>query len=297
MKNIQLKIGIALIALLLVTSFIGPYLPFIDKELEETRAYRSENGDIHVAPYSPSEDYIIGSDRLGRDLLSLLIVGAKETLFYIFIIVLIRYCFAFILGTLAFWYNGIFKLLLTILNQLFSRLPTIFTTILIINIPFFLISNVRPTWIIVIIAFTEVGRVGDIIYNHLKSISTAAYIDSGIVTGVSTLRLFRFYYLPALIPQLIINIVMDLGRTALLLGQLGLFSVFISQEWYMYERFIVELKITSQAWPTMLGNVIRDLRSAPWIPFWATFAITYTIVSFNILGEGLKKHFLLRQSS
>lgn len=255
---------------------------------------KDESGKIIAPPFAPDKEHIFGTDREGHDLLSRIVIGAKETLYYLFLIVVIRYVISIPLGILAFWYKGFFNMLLTSLNFLFSRIPTIFITVLIINIPIFIFSSNRTFWMILIIAFVEVGRVGDIIQKQLISNSHAQYIQSGVVTGISSFRLLMRYYFPFLVPQLIVNFIIDLGRAMMLLGQLGLFAIFIAQEWFLTERAIVELKLTSNAWPLLLKDVFRDMRLYPWIPFWATFAITYTIISFNLLGEGLRNFYLQR---
>lgn len=295
MKNIQLVIGLVLFVILIIIALAGPYLPFIDSGLTKKILERYDDGSFSVPPFAPNDKHIIGTDREGRDLLSRIIIGAKETVFYLLFIVILRYTLALPLGLLSFFFKG-FHLLLLTFNQFFSRLPTIIVTVIIINIPFFIFSSERVLWMIILIAFVEVGRVGDIVYNHMKSNSHNAYIENGIVTGISTFRLIKQYYFPFLMPQVIINFVLDLGRTMLLLGQLGLFSIFIAQEWLMTERAIVELQLTSHAWPLLLKDVIRDIRIYPWIPFWATFAITYVTVTFNLLGDGIRKYYMRRYS-
>lgn len=292
MKNFQLYLGFFLVILLLGLSIFGQFLPFVDRDLEAQLFNRDEKGRLTAPPFAPNKEHIIGTDRQGRDLFSLLIMGAKETLYYLLVIVIVRYSIAIPLGTLAFWKKGIYKIILMTSNYVFSRIPSIFIVVLVINIPIFIFSYNRTAWIIILISLIEVGRVGDIIQNQLESNSHFQFIDSGIVSGISSFRLLHKYYFPFILPQLIVNFVIDLGRTMLLLGQLGIFSIFIAQEWVMKEKFIVELNLTSLAWPLLLKDVIRDIRLSPWIPFWATFAITYTILSFNLLGEGLRNYYL-----
>ncbi len=297
MKNIQLYIGLFLVIFLFFIAFIGPFLPFVDKKLDRKLFEKDVTGKVTAPPFAPNKEHLFGTDREGHDLLSRIVVGAKETLYYLMVIVMVRYTIAIPLGILAFWYKGMFNIILTVLNYLFSRVPTIFTAVLVINIPFIIFSNNRTIWIIILISIVEVGRVGDIIQKQLQSNSYSPYIQSGTIVGLSSFKLFVRYYLPFLIPQLIVNFVIDLGRTMLLLGQLGLFAIFIAQEWFLTERSIVELKLTSNAWPLLLQDVFKDMRLYPWIPFWATVAMTYTILSFNLLSEGIKNYYLRRFQS
>ncbi|WP_279401469.1 hypothetical protein [Piscibacillus salipiscarius] len=64
--------------ILLLITFVGPQLPWIDQELEETQYVWSDDGIPIPPPYEPNGQYWLGSDHDGRDLLSLIVMGAKE---------------------------------------------------------------------------------------------------------------------------------------------------------------------------------------------------------------------------
>lgn len=89
-----------------------------------------EGGKVAKAPFPPSFENPLGTDNDGRDLLSLLIIGTKDTLRYIFLITIIRYLVAIPLAFLAAPKKGLAYMVAGTWNSLFSSIPTIFAAIL-----------------------------------------------------------------------------------------------------------------------------------------------------------------------
>jgi peptide/nickel transport system permease protein len=251
----------------------------------------STGRDIQVPPYPPSEKNILGSDHEGRDMLSLIVVGTKDTLYIVFVITLVRYLLALPLAFMASKKTGPAHWILSGWNQLFTALPTLFSAILLMNIPFLVFSENRLLWSIFLIAVIEVGRVAYIFQQQAYSLSKELFVEAGITIGNSPIGLYGRHYLPLMIPQIIVNFFMDLGRVMLLIGQLGLFSIFISQIWIQLDFSKGEILNTSYNWATLLGNARGDMLQAFWIPFYPALAITLTIVAFSLMGEGLSQYF------
>jgi peptide/nickel transport system permease protein len=295
-QNKALVIGSICLALLILITFIGPYFPVIDRELKED-GVRIIDGKIMRLPFKPSELNWLGTDDNGRDLLSLIVVGAKETLLVVCIIALLRYVIAIPLGIIASKSSGVIHWILYKWNQVFSTIPTLFAAILLIKLPFFVMAEYRTLWIILILALLEVGRVSHIFQQEVQSLSKQAFVESGYMIGNTKLGIYRRYYLPYLIPQVIVNFVLDLGKVMLLLGQLGFLSIFISQTFITYDLGIGQLINQSTAWPQLLSESYVHIRNHFWIPFWPSFAIAFTVVTFNLFGEGLRQFYEDRSTS
>lgn len=291
MKNNYLVIGLIMTTILVVFMFFGPLLPFVDSSLEGERVKFPEPGKIVTAPFPPSDDYLLGSDREGRDILSLIVMGTKDTLIIIFSITLLRYILAVPLALMASKNTGPISWVLRWWNQVFSSLPVIFAAIILLNLPFLVLSENRFLWCVVILAVIEVGRVGYILQQQAYTISKAPFVEAGITMGVSPFGIYSKYYLPNLLPEIIVNFFIDLGRVTLLVGQLAIFSIFITQEFVQLNYGSGELINTNINWTTLLGNPRTDVLKAVWIPLFPALAITFTILTFNILGEGLRQHF------
>lgn len=291
LHNRYLFIGTFLLFILLIMAVAGPFIPYVKEGIEGSRVLFPERGVIETAPFPPSPDFPTGSDREGRNLISVLVMGAKDTLVVIFCIAFIRYTFGIILGTIASFQGRFLSNLLNIWDQTFSSLPVIFFTILFLNLPFLIFLETRFWVVIFSIALVEVGRVGVLIRDQLLQIKGTPYVEAGIVVGLTPIGLAKNYYLPNLLPTLIVNFCFDIGRVALIIGQLGIFSIFVTQEFVQLGYGSGEIRNTSFNWPTILGEARKDIYTAIWIPINAAVAIMFVVFTFNILGEGLRKYF------
>ncbi|WP_078381328.1 ABC transporter permease [Sutcliffiella halmapala] len=289
-RNWTLVIGSSFLIFLVVVTLIGPFLPFIDNVLESRRVVFTETG-IETAPFEPSGNHLFGTDREGRDLLSIIVVGARDTLLLIVAITLLRYSIAITLALLSVNKKGPANWVLQGWHQIFSALPVIFSAIILLNLPIFVFHENRYLWAIIILACIEVGRVGTILQNQFYRIKQTPYVEAGITVGVSNYTLFTKYYLPNALPELMVQFFLDLGRIALLIGQLGIFSIFITQEFVQLNYGYGEIQNTSFNWATLLGQARGDVLRSFWIPFFPALALAFTVLTFNIFGEGLRKHF------
>ncbi|WP_404470106.1 ABC transporter permease [Sutcliffiella horikoshii] len=289
-RNWTLILGSSFFTILVLITLVGPYLPFIDNVLESKRIIFTDSG-VLTAPYEPSSDFLLGSDKEGRDLLSIIVVGARETLGLILAVAVLRYVIAILLAVLSVNKKGPFHWILQGWNQIFSALPVIFSAIILLSLPIIFFHEHRFFWAIVILAAIEVGRVGTILQRHFHMIKKTPYVEAGITVGVSPFTLFTTYYLPNALPDLVVQFFLDMGRIALLIGQLGIFSIFITQQFVQLSYGSGIIENTSLNWATMLGQARGDLLRAFWIPFFPALALAFTVLTFNVLGEGLRKHF------
>jgi peptide/nickel transport system permease protein len=257
-RNWTLIIGGCFFIFLLLVTLIGPYLPFIDNVLNSKRVVFTESG-VETAPFEPSEKFIFGSDKEGRDLLSVIVVGARETIGLIIAIALLRYAIAIVLALFSVSKKGPVNWILQGWNQIFSALPVIFSAIILLSLPIFVFHEHRFFWAVVILAAVEAGRAGTVLQNQFFAIKNTPYVEAGITVGVSSCTLFTRYYLPNALPELVVQFFLDLGRIALLIGQLGLFSIFITQEFVQLSYGSGIIENTSYNWATLLGQARGDL--------------------------------------
>ncbi|MBS4200069.1 ABC transporter permease [Bacillus sp. FJAT-49732] len=290
-KNKYLLTGSILLAFLLFVMYVGPKLPIVDTKLEGERLYFPENGKFQKAPYAPSERQWFGSDRDGRDIFSLIVMGTKETILLIFGITILRYLIAIPLGLSGYKNKGIMSKLIYGWHKLLSSLPTIFVAIIILNMPFLVYAEHRMYWAILALALLEVGRVSYIIQQQAHLISKKPYMDAGITIGMKPVNILKNYYLPNLAPDIATNFCLDIGRVALLMGQLAIFGIFMKVDFVQVGYGVSEIVNTSLEWGTMMKEARKDVVTAFWIPFYPALALAYIIFTFNILGEGLRRFF------
>ncbi|KEZ48618.1 MULTISPECIES: ABC transporter permease subunit [Metabacillus] len=291
MRNIPLLSGLFMLAVLVAVAWLGPVIPSVKEGIIEQRMVFKESGAFERAPFPPSLQHLFGTDEDGRDLLSLVIMGAKETLMLVLVISIIRYGAAILLALLSLPEKSPARALIYSLNGFAASLPIVFAAILFITMPVFTFSPHRVYWIVLILSLSDVGRVAYVFQQAMKSISHTQYVEAGVTIGNSPFGLFSRHYFPNLLPDAVTHFFMDLGKVTLLLGQLGILSIFVTQAFVQLNYGYGELQNTSLNWPILLGMAKSDIISGFWIPFFPALALTYLILTFNLIGEGLRKHF------
>lgn len=289
MRNISLLSGSLLLSIYLIFAIGGSYLPFVDSELKDEVMRRDESG-LSIPPYPPSENNWLGSDKSGRDLLSLLVIGTRETLILVFLIAGLRYLLALPLGAAAANFK-FFRWILDSWNYLLSFIPPIFLVALIIGLPFIYFSKNLFFWYVFILAIVEVGRVAEIIRSQMSELSVRDFVEAAVTSGTNKSNLFKRHYWPHLRPLVFTSFAADLGRVLFLMAQLGVIQIFVYREFVSTLGGAYENISTSLSYPVMLQNILRDIWVHTWIPYFTVLFIAVLIITFFLLSEGLKRYF------
>lgn len=289
-KNALLWIGIGMFLVLVAAMIASPNV-IGEGEVDPERVRFYDDGSMARAPFPPFKEDVLGTDHEGRSIFALLVVGTKDTLLIIFSITLLRYIISIPLALLGSEKKGTSHWIITMLHSFFSAIPTLIAAIIFINLPFLIFSQTRYIWAILILAFIEVGRTSHLFQQQAHDISQKEFIRVAIVQGNSPIGLIFRHYIPYMLPSIISNFFMDLGRVTVLIGQLGLFSIFVTQKFVEMDHGFGELQNTSLNWATLLGETRYALMSAPWVPIFPALALFYTMLTFNIIGEGLRRTF------
>lgn len=285
--NMLLCIGLTLFVILVLIALFGQYLPFIDENLEKEN-HRMTDGVLQAPPYEPSSTYWMGTDHEGRDLFSLIVMGAKETLLIVLSITVLRYVISIPLSYLAHKKVLGVNLVVKSMNTFFSYIPTIIIVIMIAILPPLLWTDMRPYWLIFIVAMVEVGRVSNTLKEEFDALAVKGYMESGIAIGAGPVKMLKSYYLPFMYEKIIVFFVSDLGKVMFMLGQLGFIGIFISQVLVQVDPGIFAIENESISWPMLLSNAFMDIRGPIWIAFWPALAMTVTIFICNMIAEGLR---------
>lgn len=286
--NRNLWLGLIMTAILLAIMIFGPHLPFVDQSLEQNLLKKDDGGGLLVPPYAPSDEFLIGTDRKGVDLWSKVMIGARETFYILAVIVGLRLVLALLVSIGAFYVSGI-RLLMNIWNAVFSFMPTIFIILILLAVPGVMFSDYRAFWVMAIISIVEVGRLALIFYESLQTQKRQTYMEAAIASGGWKWTLFKSYYWPSLKREVLSSGATESGRAMFLLAQLAVIGIYINQEFFSQLDRSYRSVDVSNSWPVLLSNLRRDVNSAEWIPLVALFFITFSIISFYLLADGLKK--------
>lgn len=234
-------------------------------------------GRFHLfCPAAGGEFFLLGTDRLGRDVLSRIIHGARVSMTIGLLGVLASILLGVVLGGLAGYYGGIFDTILQRIMEVLQSLPTI---------PLWLsIAAIIPiTWsplavymmITVILGMVEWTGLARAVRSKLLSLREEDYVLAAQLTGAGTARIVGLHLVPGFASHLIaassLSIpTMILGETALSFLGLGL-----------------RPPITS--WGVLLTEAqnINVVALYPWL-IWPVLPVILVVLAFNFLGDGLR---------
>ncbi|MEA1977599.1 MAG: ABC transporter permease subunit [Chloroflexota bacterium] len=285
--NTPLIVGIILIIGLGVVFFFGyqlsPHNPYT------TSGLTIVDGEISVPPFEPGVEYPWGTDVLGRDMMSLVLTGAWQTLRLVIIVVVVRLGVGFLLGAIAGWNvdkwidRGILGLGETI--SAFPSLLLAMTLILAIGIR----KGLTP--FIIALAFVGWGEVMQFVRSAVMAMRPKTFVEAAVSVGQRTPRILTKHVLPNLIPTLILISALEMGAVLMLLGELGFVGIFIGGGAF------AELSIGAPPyhysdvpeWGALLSNVRLYAFSYPWTALYPALAFFIAILAFNLFGEGVRQ--------
>lgn len=283
-KDPSFILGSVLVTFLVIIAVIGPEIAPHNPFLRDT--LQLIDGEWLRAPIDPGSPYPLGTDQHGRDMVSLLLYGARTTLTLAFIGTTIRLLLGLTLGALAGW--GVGDRLITAMTELLAAIPGLILAMIIV-----FAVGIRRGNIAFVVALSVVGwgEVAQIIRGHVISIREELYIEGARSIGLSSLAILSRHVLPNLLSTMLALAALEMGSALLLLGELGFVSVFIggggtiAGDAGTATAFFAEVP----DWGGMLGTSWRYFRALPWLPAIPAIAFFVSIFSFNLLGYGMQR--------
>ncbi|MBI2720023.1 MAG: ABC transporter permease subunit [Rhizobiales bacterium] len=250
-----------IIVVAVVAEVITPYNP-----LEQYRAFTKlppafvEGGNWN---------YILGTDALGRDMLSRLMVGARISLFIGFSVMVVSMVFGVLLGLLAARLGGLVDVVILRMMDLIMSIPSLVLAILIIAI-------IGPNLTNTIVAVTVVGLPKYVRLMRASAMTelTKDYVTAAKVAGVGNFRLMTVTVLPNCLAPLIVQAALGISDAILEAAGLGFLGL--------------GAQPPTPEWGAMLADSREFITAAPWIMASPGLAILITVLSINLMGDGLR---------
>ncbi len=243
-------------------------------------------------PLPPSEEFPLGTDRWGNDLLSLLMHGARNTLVACSFITMVRIALGLILGGIAGWNEGgtSDQLIMGSIGVITS-VPTLISSMILI-----FALDIRRGLPVFIIALSVIGwaEIAQYIRSEFMVLRQMPYIEGAQATGLTGLGIAVRHIVPNILPQLLVITFLEMGAVMMLLGELGFVGVYIGGGTTFareIDPFTVQILTVVEVpeWGAMLAEGFRWLRSKPFVVFPPAAAFFLAVVGFNSLGEGLRR--------
>jgi peptide/nickel transport system permease protein len=235
-----------------------------------------------LAPYDPYAQDITGSkllgpdiahpmgtDELGRDLLSRVMTGTRISLQVAAVVLTFAVIFGTLVGSVAGYFGGIVDEILMRFTDMFLAFPAL---ILAIAIAASLGRELH--WTMIALATVFWPWYARLVRGQILSIRERDYVTAAESIGMSGPRLLVRHILPNAVSVVIIQLTLDVGYAILATSSLSFIGL--------------GAQPPSPEWGTMMSTARNYFREAWWYTTFPGLALTLTVFAFNVLGDGLQ---------
>lgn len=217
----------------------------------------------------PSGEHWLGTDALGRDILSRLFFGARTSLLVALTVLAVTLAIGVMVGMIAGYQGGLLDAILMRIVDVIFAFPEIIFAILIAAV-------LGPGVLSVIVALSLVWWPGiaRLTRSMVLSLRTELYVDAAIASGTRPLKIMTRHLLPNLIAPIIVRASIGVGFIIMAEATLGFLGIGVQEP--------------VATWGAMIRDGLPMLRSAPYLALCTSAALGLTVIGFNLLGDGLR---------
>jgi peptide/nickel transport system permease protein len=254
--NPRVVIGLAWLALVLLMAvfagWLAPRDPFA----------------IVGAPFAePAGKFLFGTDSLGRDVLAGLIHGSRTTLLIAVLATLAAVAFGTAVGALAGYYGGWVDDLLMRMTEFFQTIPSFLFAIVLIAV-----LSPSATNLVIAIAVVSWPPIARVVRGEVLSVKSREFVQAAVVAGQRDLAILATQVLPNTLSPLIVTGSLLVATAILVESALSFLGLGAPNQ---------------MSWGFMIGAGRSFLRDAWWLVTVPGIVILLTVLSINLVGEGL----------
>ena len=256
-QNRPAVVALCLLTLITLSAIFGPYL------------YPTDPFEMVWMPFSPpgQEGFLLGTDYLGRDLLAMIINGAKVSLMIGLSAAIMTVFIGVTVGALAGFYRGIVEEILMRITEFFQVLPTLLFSMVLVAL--FGASLPMITFAIGIVSWTAVARITRAEFLRIRELE---YVMASRASGTSNIKLMFGVILPNALPPIIV-------QSALMVGSAILFEAGLS--------FLGLTDPNVVSWGQIIGSNRQYILDASYTVTIPGIAIFVTVLTISLVGDGL----------
>lgn len=258
-KNRLAAIGGAFVLLVFIVSILAPVLS----------PYDPSAIDIKNILIGPSLAHPLGTDDLGRDVLSRMIWGGRVSLKVGFVAVGIATLIGVILGSIAGYYGGAVDSLIMRAVDIMLSIPTIFLVLAVIAILEPSIIN-----IMIVIGLTSWMEPARLIRAEFMSIKEREFVIAARALGANDFRIMLKHVLPNGLSPILVSATMGVGGAILIESGLSFLGLGVQPP--------------TPSWGSLLASGKDNIEIAWWLSAFPGLAILITVLGYNLLGEGIR---------
>jgi peptide/nickel transport system permease protein len=252
--------SLALLAIL--APVVSPYDP--------TQQFRRDGLSPLGEPLAPNTRFLLGTDGLGRDLLSRLLWGGRISLAIGVTANAIAMTTALVVGGSAGFAGAKTDMFLMRLVDLMISVPQFFVMLLLVVV-------LQPgAWVVVlVVSLFGWPYPARVFRSQILSLKEADFVLAARALGVPERRIFVRHVLPHLLP--LVTVYFALSMPAVIFAEASLSFLGLG------------VPPPTPSWGSMIQDGLQYYRAAPWLVLYPGLAITLTVVSFNLVASGLRE--------
>jgi ABC-type dipeptide/oligopeptide/nickel transport system permease subunit len=249
-------VALGIIVMAITAPWITPYDPY----------------EARVGPrlHAPSLKYILGTDSLGRDMLSRIIMGSQVALLVSTVSIAIGVSIGTLVGLVSGWTEGA-------VDQVCQRFIDAMMAIpgLVLAMALASVLGTGLDKVILALSIFTIPVAARTVRGTVLSAKMDAYVEAARALGASSGRLMFRHVLPNIMAPIIVVISIQIGITILAEAALSFVGLGVQPP--------------TPSWGQLLSGAGRTyMERAPWLAIFPTLAISLTVLAFNFLGDGLR---------
>jgi len=257
-KNKGAVIALVLIAMIFSVALLAPLIaPY---------AYDQQSRNPFAGS---SREHLLGTDRLGRDVASRLIYGSRQSLQIGLASVSIAAVIGITIGAIAGYYGGWTDNLVMRFLDIYQSIPML---LLCITLAAVLGPSLRNA--ILAIAIASIPQNARLMRAAILQVREMEYIEAAHAINASNFRIIRKHIIPNAIAPMIVNITMGIGGTILFGATLSYIGLGVQPP--------------TPEWGSMIAEGRNFMRATPTLAVYPGICVIITVLSLNMLGDGLR---------
>ena len=240
--------------------------------------YDPETSDMSVRLQPPSLQHPMGTDQLGRDLLTRVLYGGRISIIVAFMVVVITLLVGIPIGAAAGYFGGTIDNILMRFTDVALTLPTLLVLILLsaimreVELPLFKRNSVMTIALVIgLLSWMTAAR---LLRAEYLSIRELEFVEAAHAMGATNLRVIARHILPNAISPIIVQSTLMLGYAIMIESGLSFLGFGIQPP--------------TPSWGNLLSNAQQHMTRHPWLAIFPGIMIFLTVISINYIGDALR---------
>jgi ABC-type dipeptide/oligopeptide/nickel transport system permease subunit len=257
--GIFLPVGLTLLAMFILVAVFGRAVAPYDPTAQDLLAMLDP----------PSAAHWLGTDEIGRDMLSRVIVGTRITLAIAFCSVLCTAIVGVYLGLVAGYFGGTLDRGITLCIDLMMTIPSLVLAIAVVSA-----VGANAVGLVTAITVSFVPSLTRLVRSRVLEVREYDYVEAARAIGMHQFRILLRHILPNVVSVIVIQLSLMAGQAVLVGTALGFLGLGVQPP--------------APEWGAMLGESRQYLDVAPHVAVVPGLAVTLLVLAFNLFGDGLR---------